>query len=417
MTPPRPLSLYVHMPWCGRKCPYCDFNSHEAHGDEPQAEYLRALNDDLRRDLAQPEIAGRAIASVFIGGGTPSLLDGRLLAEWLTELFANAPLTADAEVTLEANPESARAEKLALWRRAGVNRLSLGAQSFSDELLQNIGRLHDSQTTIDAFDAARKAGFKNINLDLMYGLPGQSVAQSRDDIARAVALEPEHISFYQLTIEPNTLFHARPPQLPHEDAIAEMERDGIEQLAAKGWRRYEISAYARDDKTCAHNMNYWRFGDYLGVGAGAHGKWTPDGEAACVRDVKHRHPKHYLKAHKQSDARAFVSNREIIQGETLRFEFVLNASRLVDGFDKDLFEQTTGMPFAALEPSLKKLAQRGLISMQQDGRDGRRVRPTPNGLLFLNEIQGEFLPPGDGVPVDHLFGPTNGGGMDPLLDL
>lgn len=391
-----PLSLYVHLPWCKRKCPYCDFNSHEARGDAAQAAYLRALSEDLRRDLAQPEVAGRKIDSVFIGGGTPSLFDAEPLARWLDDLFANAPTTAGAEITLEANPESADAEKLKRWRDAGVNRLSLGAQSFDDELLRNIGRIHDGRMAADAFETARAAGFENINLDLMYGLPGQSVEQSRADVARAVALSPEHLSFYQLTLEPNTLFHARPPVLPDDDAVAEMERAGMEQLDAHGLQRYEISAYARSGRVCAHNMNYWRFGDYLGVGAGAHGKLTL-GDATCARDVKHRHPETYMRMSREPDARAFVSKRQLVDGETLRFEFILNASRLVDGFDEELFERTTGMPFATITPSLQRLAQRGLIALH-DERRGRRAAPTRKGLLFLNDIQGEFLP-GGGAPI------------------
>lgn len=373
-----PLALYVHVPWCVRKCPYCDFNSHELKGDIPATDYVDALLADLEQDL--PAVWGRPVQSVFIGGGTPSLLPPEALDRLLSGLRARLRLLPDAEATLEANPGAVEAGRFEEFRAAGINRLSIGVQSFHDELLERLGRIHGRREALRAAEAAHHAGFDNFNLDLMFGLPGQSLAQGGEDIAIAIALEPAHISYYQLTLEPNTAFHHRPPTLPPEEEIEAIQHQGQARLAAAGYAQYEVSAYARADRQCRHNLNYWRFGDYLGIGAGAHGKITHAPEGRIERSWKKRHPRDYLAAADK------VEGRSTLRRGDAAFEFMLNALRLVDGFDTALFSQRTGLALSAVTPALQEAERRGLIEW-----DVERVRPTERGRAFLNDLIALFL--------------------------
>jgi len=367
-----PLSLYVHLPWCVRKCPYCDFNSHPADETLPENAYVGALLNDLAAQAG--DAAGRAIQTVFIGGGTPSLFSAQAIAALLAGIDARLPLAADAEITLEANPGAAEAGRFAGYRAAGVNRLSIGVQSLDDAKLSALGRIHDRNEALAAVDMARAAGFDNLNLDLMYALPQQSLREALADLDELIALQPEHISWYQLTLEPNTLFHRRPPPLPDDDDIGDIMDAGLDRLAANGFERYEISAFARQSRRARHNLNYWQFGDYLGIGAGAHGKITlPDGR--IVRRVRPRHPKAYL----QWDWPA--SNDRGLTREELPIEFMLNALRLIEGVPAKFFAERTGLPLDAIANRLEKAFDLELLAPQRD-----RLQPTPLGLRYLNEL-------------------------------
>jgi len=367
-----PLSLYVHLPWCVRKCPYCDFNSHPADETLPENAYVGALLNDLAAQAG--DAAGRAIQTVFIGGGTPSLFSAQAMAALLAGIDARLPLAADAEITLEANPGAAEAERFAGYRAAGVNRLSIGVQSLDDAKLSALGRIHDRNEALAAVDMARAAGFDNLNLDLMYALPQQSLREALADLDELIALQPEHISWYQLTLEPNTLFHRRPPPLPDDDDIGDIMDAGLDRLAASGFERYEISAFDRQSRRARHNLNYWQFGDYLGIGAGAHGKITlPDGR--IVRRVRPRHPKAYL----QWDWPA--SNDRGLTREELPIEFMLNALRLTEGVPAKFFAERTGLPLDAIADRLEKAFDLELLAPQRD-----RLQPTPLGLRYLNEL-------------------------------
>ena len=379
-TAPLPLALYVHFPWCLAKCPYCDFNSHSVHGTIPEAAYLAALVEDLETML--PRVWGRAVGSVFIGGGTPSLLSPEGLARLLSDLRARLMLTADVEITLEANPGTVEQGRFAEFRDAGINRLSLGIQSFQDELLHRLGRVHNAGEARHAAETARRAGFDNLNVDLMYGLPGQSVAEAETDLAEAIALEPTHLSRYQLTIEPNTAFGHAPPALPKEDTIAAMEEAGHTRLADNGFEQYEVSAFARAGFRCRHNLNYWQFGDYLGIGAGAHGKITEPQRPAIVRLWKERHPQHYMEA-----GAARTAGERALTNQDAAFEFMLNALRLSDGFETALFADRTGQPVTAVERPLAEAERRGLIEWNV-----QHIRPTERGRRFLNDLLELFLP-------------------------
>lgn len=375
---PPPLSLYVHVPWCVRKCPYCDFNSHELSGDIPETAYVDALLADLEQDL--PAVWGRPVATVFIGGGTPSLLSPEALDRLLSGLRARLKIASDAEITLEANPGTVEAGRFAEYRAAGINRLSIGVQSFDDDLLQRLGRIHGRREALRAAEAAHHADLDNFNLDLMFGLPGQSLAQGIEDVSTAIALAPAHLSYYQLTLEPNTAFHHRPPTLPPEDDIEDIQRQGQARLAAAGYAQYEVSAYAREGRQCRHNLNYWRFGDYLGIGAGAHAKLTQAAEGRIERLWKRRHPRDYLAAADKVDGRSVLSRSDAA------FEFMLNALRLVEGFDTELFTQRTGLALNVVTQGLQAAEQRGLITW-----DPQRVCPTPQGRDFLNDLIQLFL--------------------------
>ena len=380
---PPPLGLYLHLPWCERKCPYCDFNSHQADGAIPERQYVDALLDDAEQDL--PLVWGRGIDSIFIGGGTPSLFSAAAIERLLSGLRALFNFAPAIEITLESNPGSADRERYRGYREAGINRLSIGVQSFDDDMLVRLGRVHDAAAARAAFAAARAAGFDNINLDLMFALPGQRQRQARADLEQAIALGPEHLSHYQLTIEPNTLFHSRPPAgLPDDDAIAAMQFECQALLDAGGYRRYEVSAWCRADRESKHNLNYWRFGDYLGIGAGAHGKITLAGENRVLRRVRRRQPRAYLG---NSGGERIASETELDDAD-LCFEFMLNALRLKAGFDASLFHDNTGLALNVLLPGIETARKQGLLDF-----DGKKIRPTELGFDHLNTLQALFLAP------------------------
>jgi putative oxygen-independent coproporphyrinogen III oxidase len=378
-----PLSLYVHLPWCVSKCPYCDFNSHAVpSAGLPEDMYVAALLDDL--EFAARDVAGREIVSVFFGGGTPSLFSAGAIRHVLDRARALLPFAADVEVTLEANPGTVEHGRFVDYAAAGVNRVSLGAQSFDDATLRALGRIHASVDIERAVTEVRAAGIDRLNLDLMYALPGQDVAGALGDLERAIALQPTHLSHYQLTLEPGTPFARRPPaRLPDDDASLQMQEACQARLAAAGFEQYEVSAYARPGHRCRHNLGYWRFDDYLGVGAGAHGKVTlPDG--SIVRTVRARHPGSYLAAATPS---ARVTEQRAVPVRDVPFEFCLNALRLDDGFADPEFAARTGLSTDVMSRPLAEATRRGLL-----GYDGERWRPTGLGRRFLNDLQGLFLP-------------------------
>ncbi|MDP2399224.1 MAG: radical SAM family heme chaperone HemW [Burkholderiales bacterium] len=374
-----PLSLYIHVPWCVRKCPYCDFNSHEARGTLPEDEYVAALLSDLEFTL--PQVWGRPVLTVFIGGGTPSLLSVSALDALLSGVRARLPLAADAEITLEANPGTVEAEKFRGFRAAGVNRLSLGIQSLNDRHLHALGRIHDAGEARRAAELAL-ATFDNVNLDLMYGLPGQTQEEAEADIAAVIALAPQHVSAYHLTIEPNTYFHRYPPAVPDDDAAAAMQAAVETRLADAGYGHYEISAFARPGLPARHNLNYWTFGDYLGIGAGAHGKISFKNN--ILRYSCARQPKAYLT---QVAAGSALSEQRELSAVELPGEFMMNALRLNDGFELSLFADRTGLDLTPVLPVLDQAEARGLLM-----RDHLSVRPTPLGRRFLNDLLAMFLP-------------------------
>jgi oxygen-independent coproporphyrinogen-3 oxidase len=378
---PPPLSLYVHLPWCLKKCPYCDFNSHEwrAGGGPPEARYLDALRADL--DAALPFVWGRRVVSVFIGGGTPSLFAPQSIDRLLADVRARLPLEPGCEITLEANPGTFERDRFRGFRAAGVTRLSVGVQSFDDAKLQALGRVHDRAQALAAVQEAREA-FDTWNLDLMYALPRQTTAELESDLCQAMAFEPPHLSVYHLTLEPNTVFAVHPPPVPDEDTGAAMLDRIVELTATAGLARYEVSAYARTGHRCTHNLNYWRFGDYLGIGAGAHSKLSYPHRV--MRQVRWREPTMYMD--KALDGGA-VSNDEEVARDQLPFEFMLNALRLREGFELASFGERTGLPLSAIEAPLHAAEASGLIE-----RDCRAVRPTVRGFDFLSDLQSLFLP-------------------------
>jgi len=380
-----PLSLYVHIPWCVRKCPYCDFNSHEARGAPPEERYIAALIADL--DRALPQVWGRRVYSVFFGGGTPSLFSAGGIDAILSAVRARVPLAADAEITLEANPGTFEISKFAAYRSAGVNRLSIGIQSFNPGHLSALGRIHDDHEAHRAIEIAR-ANFDNFNLDLMYGLPGQTSEEARADIRSALEYAPPHLSAYHLTIEPNTYFHRFPPRLPDDDATAAMQDDIESLLSAHGYVHYETSAFAlaRDTATvafqCRHNLNYWTFGDYLGIGAGAHSKISsPD---RIAREMRYKQPAQYIEKALQDTA---VQTRVAVNPRDVAFEFMMNALRLSGGFEAALYAERTGLPLTTVLRELDEAERRGFIT-----RDHQRIAPTPLGRRFLNDLLQIFLP-------------------------
>lgn len=378
-----PLALYVHLPWCVRKCPYCDFNSHRAPDTLPVDAYVQALLADLDRDLADyPELKTRPITSVFFGGGTPSLFPPEAIAAVLDGAAGRLPLVSDTEITLEANPGTTEHGRFAGYREAGVTRISLGVQSFDDAMLARLGRIHGSAEARAAARDVLDAGFAELNLDLMYALPEQDLAGALSDVEQAIALAPTHISHYQLTLEPHTEFAARPPPLPDEDLAFAMMAACQQRLAAAGYGQYETSAYARDGHRCRHNLNYWAFGDYLGIGAGAHGKLSV--ASGIRRRWKHKHPRAWLTAAGRPEA---IGGDDILDKRDLPFEFAMNALRLNDGFRLADFEARTGLPASALTPALQKAESRGLI----DCGNGR-VCASALGQRFLNDLLGLFLP-------------------------
>jgi len=373
-----PLSVYVHIPWCLRKCPYCDFNSHEARGDVPQSEYVDALLTDL--ELALPSIWGRKVSTVFIGGGTPSLFSAASIDRLLAGIRARVPLSPDAEITLEANPGTFERAKFAGFRDAGVNRLSLGIQSFAPHHLAALGRVHDADEARNAATAAL-ALFDNVNFDLMYALPSQTLDEARADVAAAVRFAPRHLSFYQLTLEPNTLFHRHPPALPDDDLAADIEDAVHGALASAGYVHYETSAFAQPGRECRHNLNYWRFGDYLGIGAGAHSKLSF--AERIVRELRYKQPTQYLA---QVALGSPVLEQTGVGRDDVGFEFMLNALRLEAGVPASLFAERTGFPLASIQHEIDEAVARGLLDA-----DPTMLRPTARGRRFLNDLQTIFL--------------------------
>ena len=374
-----PLSLYVHLPWCIRKCPYCDFNSHEANGELPEQRYIDAVIADLEQAL--PLVWGRTIHSVFIGGGTPSLFSAQSIDRLLGDIRARLKLTPDCEVTLEANPGTFETDRFRAFRSAGVTRLSVGVQSFNDDHLKALGRVHDRRQAIAAVQEAAQA-FETFNLDIMYALPGQDMAQLEQDMATALALAPPHISIYHLTIEPNTYFARFPPVIPQDDDAYAMLDRITEMTARAGLERYEVSAYAKPGHQCWHNLNYWQFGDYLGVGAGAHSKLSF--AHRVVRQVRFRDPRLYME--KALAGNAVTQDAEVSRSE-LPFEYMLNALRLKDGFALQDFSARTGLPPTAIQQPLAEALAKGLIES-----DLHRVKPTVRGFDFLSDLQSLFLP-------------------------
>ena len=378
---PPPLALYVHLPWCVRKCPYCDFNSHAAPELLPQQAYVEALLEDLELDATR--VGNRTVVSIFFGGGTPSLFDPDRIGEFLQRARNHVRIAADAEVTLEANPGTIEHGRFADYRAIGINRVSLGAQSFDPAHLRRLGRIHDSHDIARAVDELVRAGIENFNLDLMYGLPEQTVAEAIADIDAAVACAPTHISHYQLTLEPGTVFYHRPPPLPDAETCWDMQLRCQERLARAGYEQYEVSAYARAARRCVHNLNYWRFGDYIGIGAGAHGKITQPASSSIVRVSRVRQPREYL-----SMPPAHRAQAQDVASEDAAFEYMLNALRLLEGFHVRDFEARTGVSFARIAATVAAARERGLLLEWRPGA----YRPTELGQRFLNDLQALFLP-------------------------
>jgi oxygen-independent coproporphyrinogen-3 oxidase len=377
-----PLALYFHFPWCVQKCPYCDFNSHELKNNLDEKNYINALINDLEQEL--PLFWGRSISSIFMGGGTPSLFSPESIDQLLSALRARLTFAPDIEITMEANPGTVEQGKFIEFNAAGINRLSMGIQSFSDEKLQSLGRIHGRKEAIRAAELAHDAGFNSFNLDLMYGLPNQSLQQAVDDIETAIALEPKHLSHYQLTIEPNTFFHHQPPVTPDDDMLWEMQNACQESLARHGYEQYEISAYAKDGCQCQHNLNYWQFGDYLGIGAGAHGKLTNAPEQKITRSWKVKQPQDYLN---NAATEKRISGQKILTRDDASFEFMMNTLRLNQGFETALFQQHVGLPISSVEKSLQQAEEKGWINW-----DINRIQPTNAGLQYLNTLLELFIP-------------------------
>ncbi|MDN3637747.1 radical SAM family heme chaperone HemW [Simiduia curdlanivorans] len=378
-----PLSLYVHIPWCVRKCPYCDFNSHKAGPDLPEQAYVQALLRDMQDETARSQ--DRALSSIFFGGGTPSLFSAQAIGDIIQGAERHFGFEPNIEITLEANPGTAEQSRFHGYRAAGVNRLSIGVQSFNPQHLQHLGRIHSGREAIDAVAMARAAGFDNFNLDLMHGLPGQTPEDAGADLTQALDLAPNHLSWYQLTIEPNTEFFRRPPVLPVEDTLADIQDLGCALLSENGLQQYEISAYAKPNKEAAHNLNYWRFGDYIGIGAGAHGKlsrWV-DNSLQIHRHWKTRLPEHYLKRTDNIAAQRFEAGTELIEAQDLPLEFMMNALRLNDGVEESLFQQRTGLAIATIAQPLQRLREQGLVSAD-------RLQPTALGSRYLNRLLPAF---------------------------
>ena len=380
-----PLSLYIHIPWCIRKCPYCDFNSHESNSPLPEHEYIEALLEDLAHEFSRFGQNQRELISIFIGGGTPSLFSGDSYRTLLHRISELVNFSSEIEITLEANPGSVEAERFSGYRDAGINRLSLGIQSFNNDCLLKLGRIHNSEESLQAIEIAKGVGFKNFNLDLMHGLPGQESEQALNDLQIAISVAPTHISWYQLTIEPNTAFYRYPPQLPHEAILEKIQEDGQNLLESHGYVQYEVSAFAKNGFTSLHNHNYWSFGDYLGVGAGAHGKLTLPNENKLIRIRKQKQPNSYL----QGQARREAELKDIPKQERT-VEFLMNALRLKDGFNQIQFESRTGLAFSVISKRVEYQIENGL--MQRTEKDGEEFfSTTTTGYRFLNSVLEEFL--------------------------
>lgn len=377
-----PLSLYIHLPWCVKKCPYCDFNSYESDAVELNEDvYVDALIRDLETEL--PGIWGRPVGSIFLGGGTPSLFSAAALDRLLSAIRARLTVYPDIEITLEANPGTAEAEKFRAYKALGVNRLSLGVQSFNDKHLKSLGRIHSADEAVDAIELAKRAGFENFNLDIMYGLPEQTIEQALAELELACSYKPTHLSWYQLTVEPNTVFYARPPALPVDETLWAIQTGGQSLLAEQGYAQYEISAYARHNRRCRHNLNYWEFGDYLGIGAGAHSKLTDIVNHDVTRLVRHKIPARYIEL---AGDDAVVTKKTFLGHDDLVLEFMMNSMRLVDGVASGLFTARTGRPITLIKDLLVKAEERGFII-----RSPTRLAPTNRGLHYLNEFLQLFI--------------------------
>ncbi|WP_460094538.1 radical SAM family heme chaperone HemW [Pseudomonas sp. S2_B03] len=373
-----PLALYIHIPWCVRKCPYCDFNSHTASPMLPEQEYVDALLADLDQDLHA--VYGRELTSIFFGGGTPSLFSAEALGRLLKGVEQRIPFAADIEITLEANPGTFEQEKFVAYRKLGINRLSIGIQSFQQEKLEALGRIHNGDEAVRAAGMARQAGFDNFNLDLMHGLPDQSLDDALSDLRQAIALKPTHISWYQLTLEPNTVFWNQPPVLPEDDTLWDIQEAGQALLAEHGYAQYEVSAYAQAGRPARHNLNYWSFGDFIGIGAGAHGKLShPDGR--IVRTWKTRLPKDYL-----NPAKSFQAGQKSLSNDEMPFEFLMNALRLTAGVESRLYPERTGLSLDTLAEGRREAEQSGLLQVEPS-----RLAATERGQLFLNDLLQQFL--------------------------
>ena len=373
-----PLSLYVHIPWCVRKCPYCDFNSHQAAEEIPERGYVDALIDDLKADLSW--VQGRKLHSIFFGGGTPSLFSGRAIGEILTAVEHQIGFEEDIEITLEANPGTFEQQKFSNFRSAGINRLSIGIQSFSSHHLERLGRIHDGSQALQAIATARAAGFSNFNIDLMHGLPDQTIDEAAADIKLAIDNGAQHISWYQLTIEPNTEFYSRPPPLPNDDRLADIQQAGMNLLHGNDFAQYEVSAFALSSQTSKHNINYWQFGDYLGIGAGAHGKITLPESGVVMRSSKTRQPDKYL-----ARIDSFMAQNRAIAADEMALEFMMNGLRLVDGVPVEYFSPRTGLVLSSIETQISHLQRKGLIET-----DDSRYRTTKLGYQFLNTVLQQF---------------------------
>jgi len=375
-----PLSLYIHIPWCIRKCPYCDFNSHQAPEALPESAYVEALLADFKQEMLQ--VGSRPLHSIFIGGGTPSLFSAPALDQLITGIDHINPLASDTEITLEANPGTFEQQRFTDYRQIGINRLSIGVQSYNQTHLQALGRVHDADEALKAASIAKQAGFDNFNLDLMFGLPEQSIDQALKDLQQAIACQPTHLSWYQLTLEPNTLFHHQPPMLPEHEILWDMQHAGQMLLAKHHYQQYEVSAYSQANRQCQHNRNYWEFGDYIGIGAGAHGKLT-DTQGVITRHQKYRQPKQYLEHAQQG---RFRSSEVILGHDELPFEFMLNALRLKSGVPHTLYTQRTGQSIASLSPILQQAETAGLLK-----EDDKQFCCTEQGWRFLDNTLSLFL--------------------------
>ena len=377
-----PLALYIHFPWCARKCPYCDFNSHEVRGELAEIAYINALIADLEQEL--PRIWGRSVSSIFMGGGTPSLFSVSSIDRLLSSLRARLTFAPNIEITLEANPGTVEHNRFAEFHASGINRLSIGVQSFQNSQLEHLGRIHNGKDAIRAVEAAHKAGFENFNLDLMFALPAQNQQAAKDDLQTAIGLSPSHISYYQLTIEPNTLFHKRPPVLPSDDLAWAMQCEGQAQLAGAGYTQYEISAYAQVGRQCRHNLNYWQFGDYLGIGAGAHDKITDMAQQTITRCWKVKHPDAYLE---NAATQQRIAGTYTLSQDDATLEFMLNALRMTSGFNSDLFQLHTGLPLSGIEAAMQKAVSKGWLV-----HNSEHIQPTEEGQRFHNDLVTLFLP-------------------------
>ena len=376
MLQPPPLSLYVHIPWCVKKCPYCDFNSHALKGSLPEAEYVEALLQDFDQELsANKRLKERELHSIFFGGGTPSLMSAAGFEQLLSQLRQRIVFSDNIEITMEANPGTYEHDRFVGYRDAGINRLSLGVQSFQDEKLKALGRIHCSDEAVTAIESLSAIGFENYNIDLMHGLPKQTTADALFDLDQAIALNPTHISWYQLTIEPNTVFYSKTPSLPEDEALWSIQEQGWDKLTEAGYQQYEISAYSRPGKQAFHNLNYWQFGDYIGIGAGAHGKLT-DAESGLIRrNWKTRMPSDYL-----SEEKPFEAGYRFLDSSELPIEFLMNALRLHQGVHETVFTERTGLDLSVLQEGRELAVRKGLME------PGERLQPTPQGRLFLNDL-------------------------------